>query len=55
MVEQNSTMALRVAERAVVLRRGEVVLAEDAAKVRQNDSLMAALLGDVAAGRLGPL
>jgi branched-chain amino acid transport system ATP-binding protein len=55
MVEQNSTMALRVAERAVVLRRGEVVLAEDAVKVRQNDSLMAALLGDVAAGRLGPL
>lgn len=55
MVEQNSTMALRIAQRAVVLRRGEVVLAEEARKVRQNESLMAVLLGDVGAGGIDPL
>lgn len=51
MVEQNTTMALRVADRAVVLRRGEIVLAECAEKVRHSEALMAALLGDVSAGR----
>jgi branched-chain amino acid transport system ATP-binding protein len=55
MVEQNSTMALRIAQRAVVLRRGEVVLAEAASNVRQNESLMAALLGDVGEGGIRPL
>lgn len=47
MVEQNSTMALGIARRAVVLRRGEIVLEDDASKVRQNSSLMNAFLGDI--------
>ncbi len=47
LVEQNAFMALGVASRAYVLETGRVVLAGDAAKMREDPKVRAAYLGDV--------
>ncbi len=47
LVEQNAYMALSIARRAYVLETGKVVLAGDAAKLREDPKIRAAYLGDV--------
>ena len=45
LVEQNSTLALEVADRAYILRTGKVVLSGDSAQIRSQDRLLQAYLG----------
>ncbi len=46
LVEQNALMALSVANRGYVLQTGEIVLADDAAALIQNDMVRKAYLGE---------
>lgn len=46
LVEQNALMALSVANRGYVLQTGEIVLADDAARLIQNDMVRKAYLGE---------
>jgi branched-chain amino acid transport system ATP-binding protein len=46
LVEQNALMALSVANRGYVLQTGEIVLADDAGKLIQNDMVRKAYLGE---------
>ncbi len=46
LVEQNALMALTVANRAYVLQTGEIVLSDTAAKLRQDESVRKAYLGE---------
>jgi len=46
LVEQNALMALSVANRGYVLQTGEIVLADDADKLIQNDMVRKAYLGE---------
>jgi branched-chain amino acid transport system ATP-binding protein len=45
LVEQNALMALAIAKRGYILQTGEVVLADDAAKLAQNPDVRKAYLG----------
>ncbi len=45
LVEQNATMALQVAHRGYVLQTGEIVLADSAANLQQNEMVQKAYLG----------
>lgn len=45
MVEQNANMALSIADRGYVVQTGRIVLADSAAKLRQNEQLRVAYLG----------
>jgi branched-chain amino acid transport system ATP-binding protein len=45
MVEQNANMALSIADRGYVLQTGEIVLADSAANLRDNDDVRRAYLG----------
>ena len=45
LVEQNATVALRVANRGYVLQTGEIVLKDTAEKLRQNEMVQKAYLG----------
>ncbi len=45
LVEQNATMALQVAHRGYVLQTGEIVLADTAANLQQNEMVQKAYLG----------
>ncbi|MBI3537527.1 MAG: ABC transporter ATP-binding protein [Chloroflexi bacterium] len=45
LVEQNARMALQIANRGYVLQSGEVVLSDDAAKLRANEMVQKAYLG----------
>ena len=45
LVEQNSTLALEVADRAYVLRTGKVVLSGNSGEIRSQDRLLHAYLG----------
>jgi branched-chain amino acid transport system ATP-binding protein len=46
LVEQNALMALEVAKRGYVLETGRVALADDAEKLRQNEEVRKAYLGE---------
>ncbi|GEM48146.1 ABC transporter ATP-binding protein [Deinococcus cellulosilyticus] len=46
LVEQNASMALDIADRAYVLRTGEIILAGKAADIANNDSVKEAYLGE---------
>ncbi|NDJ74730.1 MAG: ABC transporter ATP-binding protein [Chloroflexi bacterium] len=46
LVEQNALMALAVAHRGYVLQTGNIILADDAASLRQNEMVRAAYLGE---------
>jgi branched-chain amino acid transport system ATP-binding protein len=45
LVEQNASMALEVADRGYILQTGEIVLADSAANLRDNDDVRRAYLG----------
>ena len=45
MVEQNAEMALSIADRAVVLQTGNVVIAEKATELRADDRVRESYLG----------
>jgi branched-chain amino acid transport system ATP-binding protein len=45
LVEQNALMALQVAHRGYVLETGEIVLADSAPKLRENETVQKAYLG----------
>ena len=45
LVEQNALMALGIASRGYILQTGEIVLAENAAALRQNEAVQKAYLG----------
>jgi branched-chain amino acid transport system ATP-binding protein len=45
LVEQNTELALRMAQRAYVLETGRVVLSGTAEELRQNEAVRAAYLG----------
>ncbi len=45
LVEQNSTLALEVADRAYILRTGKVVLSGDSVEIQSQDRLLHAYLG----------
>jgi branched-chain amino acid transport system ATP-binding protein len=45
LVEQNALMALSIAHRGYVLQTGEIVLADDAAKLKKNESVQKTYLG----------
>ena len=45
LVEQNALMALGIANRGYILQTGEIVLAENAASLRQNEAVQKAYLG----------
>lgn len=45
MVEQNANMALSIADRGYVLQTGRIVLADKAARLRDNDDIRRAYLG----------
>jgi branched-chain amino acid transport system ATP-binding protein len=45
LVEQNALMALDVADRGYILQTGEIVLAEPAAALRDNEEVKRAYLG----------
>ena len=51
MVEQNATAALGVAERAVVLERGSIVLSGSSEEIRKHPDVVKAFLGDRAAAQ----
>ena len=46
LVEQNALMALAVAHRGYVIQTGQIVLADDAAKLRENEMVRKAYLGE---------
>src|ERR1700716_393660 len=46
LVEQNALMALDVADRGYVLETGHIALADDAAKLRENEDVRKAYLGE---------
>ena len=46
LVEQNALMALEIARRGYILQTGEIVLADDAAKLRQDPAVRKAYLGE---------
>jgi branched-chain amino acid transport system ATP-binding protein len=46
LVEQNALMALRIAQRGYILQTGEVVLADDAEKLRRDAGVRRAYLGE---------
>ncbi len=46
LVEQNALMALAVASRGYVLQTGQIVLADTAAKLRENEMVRKAYLGE---------
>jgi branched-chain amino acid transport system ATP-binding protein len=46
LVEQNALMALAVAHRGYVIQTGQIVLADSAAKLRQNEMVRKAYLGE---------
>ncbi len=46
LVEQNALMALAVAHRGYVLQTGNIILADDAAALRENEMVRAAYLGE---------
>lgn len=46
LVEQNAHMALRIAHRGYVLETGEVVIADDASSLLQNEAVRSAYLGE---------
>jgi branched-chain amino acid transport system ATP-binding protein len=46
LVEQNALMALAVAHRGYVLQTGKIILADEAAALRQNEMVRAAYLGE---------
>jgi branched-chain amino acid transport system ATP-binding protein len=46
LVEQNALMALGIAHRGYILQTGEIVLAQDAATMRQNEAVRKAYLGE---------
>jgi branched-chain amino acid transport system ATP-binding protein len=45
LVEQNATMALRVSQYGYVLETGRIVLAADAAELRENETVRRSYLG----------
>jgi branched-chain amino acid transport system ATP-binding protein len=45
LVEQNALMALSIAHRGYVMQTGEIVLADDAAKLKKNESVQKTYLG----------
>jgi branched-chain amino acid transport system ATP-binding protein len=45
LVEQNALMALTIANRAYVIQTGEIILADDAAKVKENEMVRKSYLG----------
>jgi branched-chain amino acid transport system ATP-binding protein len=45
LVEQNALMALEVAHRGYVIQTGEIALTDDAAALRENQSVRDAYLG----------
>ena len=45
LVEQNATMALKIAHRGYILQIGEVTLGDDAAKLANNPKVKEAYLG----------
>ncbi|MEA5067586.1 MAG: ABC transporter ATP-binding protein, partial [Christensenellaceae bacterium] len=45
LIEQNSNAALKVAHRGYVIENGEIVLADDADKLLQNEEVQKAYLG----------
>ena len=53
LVEQNALMALSVAHRGYVLETGQIVLADDAAALRDNEQVRKAYLGEADARRAG--
>jgi branched-chain amino acid transport system ATP-binding protein len=46
LVEQNALMALAVAHRGYVIQTGQIVLADDASRLRQNEMVRKAYLGE---------
>jgi branched-chain amino acid transport system ATP-binding protein len=46
LVEQNALMALEVADRGYVLETGKIALADDAAKLRQDEGVRKTYLGE---------
>ena len=46
LVEQNALMALAVASRGYVIQTGQIVLADSAAKLRENEMVRKAYLGE---------
>ena len=46
LVEQNALMALDIAERGYVLETGKIALADDAARLRENEDVRKAYLGE---------
>ena len=46
LVEQNALMALAVANRGYVIQTGQIVLADSAAKLRENEMVRKAYLGE---------
>jgi branched-chain amino acid transport system ATP-binding protein len=45
LVEQNATMALRVSQYGYVLETGRIVLAAEAAELRENETVRRSYLG----------
>ena len=45
LVEQNARMALQIADRGYVIQTGQIVLADPAANLRDNDEVRRAYLG----------
>jgi branched-chain amino acid transport system ATP-binding protein len=46
LVEQNALMALAVAQRGYIMQTGQIVLADTAERLRQNDEVRKAYLGE---------
>jgi branched-chain amino acid transport system ATP-binding protein len=46
LVEQNALMALGIASRGYILQTGEVVLSDDAQRLRQDPAVRKAYLGE---------
>ena len=47
LVEQNALMALSIANRGYVIQTGEIVLTDDAAKLKENEMVRKSYLGIV--------
>jgi branched-chain amino acid transport system ATP-binding protein len=54
LVEQNSTLALEVADRACILRTGKVVLEGGSAEIRSQERLLRAYLGSPGKSQAAP-
>jgi branched-chain amino acid transport system ATP-binding protein len=46
LVEQNALMALSIADRGYVVQTGKIVLQDDAVKLRENEMVRKAYLGE---------